>query len=325
MKGHNAPVKQVIFTPDGASIISGASSKDIGEINIWGVQTSSLRSSYKLNTSFDKIAFSPDGKFCALTGGNLGGNIGLLKVGESQPSKNIKIANSLKAGSLSFSPDGNFIAATVSNGAGTSNRYDDFSVQIWDVQSGKLKVSTSSAKWGGATLDFSPDGKIIGTNSDKNVILWESTDGKTTSTLKGRELTSLNPDGQSIPPLNTALKFLPDNRSLIVGDYQGSLRKYDISTGKSDYILNGLNSPGTIQSISSSGDGKWFASGSLSTIQIFQITPENPKIIFTLNSEILSNFHSLCFSSDGKYIVAGLEDKTIKVWEIAALQNKEQQ
>ncbi|MBA4121328.1 MAG: hypothetical protein H0X72_02545 [Acidobacteria bacterium] len=325
LKGHNAPVKQVTFTPDGTNIISSAGSKALGEINIWDVQTGSLRSSYKLNKSFDKIAFSPDGKTCALIVGN---NIELFEIGTNQSPRIIKLTPPLHAVSLSFSPDGSLIAAAVTKYPNTSDgapyRYDDFSVQIWDTQSGNKKANTSSAKWGGFVVDFSPDGKVIGTNSDKNVILWESTDAKMTSILKGRELTGLNPNGQSIPPLNTALKFLPDNRSVIVGDYQGGLRKYDISSGKSEYISNeSLSSPGTIQTISTSSDGKWFASDSRDEIQIFQITSGNAKIIFTLKSEISTDFYSLCLSPDGKYIAAGLDDKTIKVWETAALQNKE--
>jgi WD40 repeat protein len=57
---------------------------------------------------------------------------------------------------ISFSPDGNTLATANSK------------LHFWEVESGKKRFTISEAKWGGATVVFSPAGKVVAASMSKS-------------------------------------------------------------------------------------------------------------------------------------------------------------
>ncbi len=106
------------------------------------------------------LGYSPDGKWLAVSGFQ---EVLLLNAETHEIAKRL-IGLSERIESVSFSPDSKRLAVT----GGSPGRMGE--VQIWDVDSGELKLShqvTYDTVYGGC---FSPDGKLVAFGSSDNVV-----------------------------------------------------------------------------------------------------------------------------------------------------------
>ncbi len=126
---------------------------------------------------------------------------------------------------LEFSPDGRFLAA----------RKPDGGVQLWDVQAQKLmfqsEVSSSENQTGSVLSIVAKNLSEIAISSDNRLWAYARPNGASTvvelRTLEAtpRLLASFPQQG-----LITALKFSPDNKSLVCGGEKGLLQWFDVAT-----------------------------------------------------------------------------------------------
>jgi hypothetical protein len=80
-----------------------------------------------------------------------------------------------KARLLSFSPDGRTLATAGGDKGATA--------RLWDVETGRLRLSLARADDDVRSVEFSPDGRLLLTTGDKGLRLWDVETGAPVSTL----------------------------------------------------------------------------------------------------------------------------------------------
>ena len=112
------------------------------------------------------VAFSPDSSILA-TGASPSGKIRLWDVRTETVLHKINNIKSIQ--DIAFSPDGKLLA---------SIDYD-YSLKLWDVQTGKLKQRLIGKTKPSGIVVFSPDGKMLATEGFiESVLLWNTQTGK---------------------------------------------------------------------------------------------------------------------------------------------------
>jgi WD40 repeat protein/uncharacterized caspase-like protein len=115
----------------------------------------------------------------------------------------------------------------------------------------------------------------------------------------------------------TSVAFSPDGKLLAAADLENTVKLWDVSSGKVTRTLvkrAGVIEPdGSINSLAFSPDGKTLVSAGYRSIQLWDIATGQARTLEKF--DIIS--YSFALSPDGKVVAAGLQDSTIKLWEVA--------
>ena len=88
-----------------------------------------------------------------------------------------------------FSPDGRWLAI-----ADAENKKNI--ARVWDVKTGTVKVTLPASPDEARSINFSPDGKLLATATDKSVQIWDAATGQLLATLdEARFPVAFSPDG----------------------------------------------------------------------------------------------------------------------------------
>lgn len=275
--GFAIPVISSAFNNDGYYFASLGSD---GLIRTWdtiaGKQVSFIKSSFNTMTS---IAFSPDGMYIIVGGwggkGNNGNIKGMAVLYDTVTGNAIKIFSMLddneRINSIVFSSDGKRVLFGTNNGASLRDvsswkeirvikgregwvYHADLSpngkeiltvepygeVKLWDVSTGKL-IRKQHDECSGSKIEkvglFSGDGKyFLSSGGYQKLCLQETTPNGPMKPLVMRQ----QDNSSSIPQ---AAAFSPDNKRVIVGDFEGTLSILDITAGKEIKVLYGHTGP----------------------------------------------------------------------------------
>ena len=205
----------------------------LGEVEILDLQ--SCQTMHRLdhgNKFIRGVAFSPYGRWLAVTGNDKWTTVWDLELGEQAR----KITHADDGLCVQFSPDGKNLAC------GGSFR----ELQLYDTASGELTNSfsvndeTTALAWG-------PDSQTIATGHfDGDVVLHKLTNSEHQSTTLG-----------SHEHLVGALMFSRDGRTLLTGSHDTTIRLWHVATGKSLGILHrGLDQSAIVVGLAQSSDGR---------------------------------------------------------------------
>ena len=233
------PTSNIVFSPDGKMLASGGAGGRVDNAYLWDADTGRcLRvfsehaiSGGSRSIIVHDVAFSPDGKVLASTGGsqtttrlwdvNTGQQIKALTEPIKIPPEEIRIpGGSVRDGwSVAFSPDGNMLVS-----GGSARRG---SIDLWDVNTGQqIRLLTINAqleqqrtslsgnnRWtliGGEDVAFSPDGNTIACTGTNNIHLWDADSGQYHRMIFNGQYPSR--------PIN-ALAFSPDGKTIACSGY----------------------------------------------------------------------------------------------------------
>jgi WD40 repeat protein len=292
-------INSIAFGPHGNTL---ATAGDNGPVRLWNTATGQqIGKPFGSDTDgATSVAFSPDGKILATSGGT----DGLVRLWNTATGQQIgKPFGSDTDGtdSVAFSPDGKTLAT-----AGFDN-----SVRLWNTATGQQigKPLTRSSKPVNSVA-FSPDGKILAAGGDDGVVrLWDAA----TRRLVGRPL----PTGQYAI---SSVAFSPDDKLLATAGNDGAVRLWDAATGQQigKPIVNNVS--GILTSVAFSPDGKLLATGSFDdTARLWDVATGqqiggplvgNPLAVAT------NVVDAVAFSPDGRLLATANVDGTVRLWNV---------
>jgi WD40 repeat protein len=324
--GHMKPITSVAFSPDGSKLASLSHDKTL---RLWNVATGKLLKALEVERSMYRswMRFSPNGKLLATSGhGSKSVSLWDVKKGHRKFQLQMEAASTP---SLDFSSDSRLL---VSGTAGA--------IYFWDSQTGKtaepfrpvnvkigsfaLQADDRTLAWADektgrisfldhqmhrpltdypvferatySRLLFSRDGNLLIGSSGGRARLWHVKQGVEVAQSCGHR-------GRIF-----GIIYSPDGRCVVTGSEDGSLRAWDAATGKELRQFRGHG--GWVSNVACSPDGKMLAAAGFhdQTVSVWEFA--SAKLLHRLEG-----YAAAAFTPDGKRLVTGHLDKSIRIWD----------
>jgi RNA polymerase sigma factor (sigma-70 family) len=245
LKGHAQGLFGVVFSPDGK--VLACRGRD-GIIHLWEPDTGREIRRWDAGGGFvGELAFSPDGKVLASASAST------IRLWDPARGKEIspETGHTAPLRLLRFAPDGKTLfscamdrkvlawdldtgrerllgAQSESSAAALSpdgkvlaqSRFGDKFIRLLDVVTGKEQLALEASPRHTPVLAFSPDGKLLASNSYDGTRLWDLTTGKVLRHLKENHFSP------------SALAFSPDGKLLAFACDDKTIRLWEVPSGK---------------------------------------------------------------------------------------------
>ena len=198
-KDRKYSISSVAYSPDGNTIATGSGyyKHNEGIVYLWHARTGRRKTLYKGPGYVSALAYSPDGRTIAT--GNKNKKVQVWHTVTGEELKAIPTGHIAGVESLVYSPDGNTVA--------TSGGFQDKTVQLWDVPTGKHKTTLIGHTNTVTSVVYSPDGNTIASGStDGTVRFWDATTEEHKATFTAHtDIVSVvySPDGNTVATRST--------------------------------------------------------------------------------------------------------------------------
>ena len=305
-EGHANRVNCVALRADGKRALSASWD---GGLRYWDLEKSQLIHEMRSATrTIDSVAISPDGKR-----GLTGGSDITMRVWDLEAGKELRSFPKAGQWDVAFSPDGKEALGTGSDGC----------ARLYDLDTGQELLIIEARKGGRVwTAAFTPDGKQAVTGGSP-----EEVNGSTEAFAKlwdlatGKEIRQFRGHTKDIRRVAVSR----DGKRLLTGSFDGTMRLWNMQTADE---LKRFDGPGHfVEAVAFTPDGKKAVCcyGPRAYEAIFDSDPRCTLRLWDLTSgKELRPFRghtapvlSLALSADGRFLVSGSADNTMRVWQMA--------
>jgi len=329
LRGHTGQVSAVAVSPDGKRIVSGGRDK---ALRVWDVATSSEVSALAGHTgTVSSIAFSRDGKW--MVSGGSDKPVRLWSVADAAAALALKCDSPVTA--VACSGDGKIVAAALRSADGT--------VALWNAATGEKGKTLSGHTGEVNAAAFVPGSSTLVTGGkDATVRLWDAAAARPAGVLTGltgavqavaacEKLIAASDAGGAVKVWDAATQkltwtlggigagvgdvaFSRDGKSLVTG--AGPVAQvWDMATGK--LVKTRKVQGGSVTAVAFDATGKvLLAGGAERQIQLWQWQGESDAILLRMTGHA-GRITTLAVSGDGRRIVSGATDNTLRIWDAA--------
>jgi WD40 repeat protein len=292
-EGRSYPVSSVASSPDGTRLLTVDN-----RMRLWDSVNGRMERTIE-EPAPNSVVFSPDGARLLTSGYN---SVGLWDTVTGQRVTRLKAPPSDR---VAFSADGSRLFALATDPPPrTPDKSADreSAVIVWDAAGGRpvraFKVRSAVGLHGPAA--FSPDGTRLlpAPDYDQPLQVWDVAGGQVLHTVGGRATNFLE-----------SAAFSPDNAMLATGHIDGSLKLWELASGR---LVRTLWHANSVNAIAFSRDGTRLLSGSNDTTVKLWDTATG-KLVRTFEGHSAS-VRSVAFLPGEKRIVSGGYDTTARVW-----------
>lgn len=211
---------------------------------------------------------------------------------------------------LGFSPDGRLLATAT---------FRTNTIKLWETATGRELRNLSTGGQNTTSLSpifaFSPDGRMLAASGANNSVkVWDVTTGREVQTLTG------SAGGSFMGALGVSfVAFSADGRKLVT--ISDSIRVWDTSTWRemTTIPMGQLNagSFGGGAGGALSPDGNQLARVDTDQVKFIDLANGKESRSVSLPDSAMGNVE-LAFTSDGRLLAAGMNEKKLKVWEVTS-------
>jgi len=234
----------------------------------------------------DALAVAPDGRTIAATG--IEAPLRMLDPANGAIRQELK-GGAPAGGRPTFSPDGSRLAVGSTRTAA-----------LWDLVTGREKVTLRGHTQFVAGTAFSQDGKLLATASlDGTVRLWDATAGGERRTFAGPE------------NWVTRVAVSRDGHRVAAGSYDHTVRVWDRATAAEEHVFRGHAA--VVEAVAFSPDGTRLASaGWDKAVRVWDLATGRERLVLRGHTFPV---YSVAWSPDGRTIASGANDSTIRIWD----------
>ncbi len=312
--GHSSKINEIMFTPDGKTLISVAEDKTI---RLWDVETGELLNTlrHQIGAGRDGIsiagALAPDGKILAVGGifekDETGPPVFLFHV-ESGEVAGVLKGHSDTVNSLDFSQDDKWLAS----GSNTE-------INIWDITTlpsqPVLVLKSSSIVF---DLKFSPDARmLVSGHVDGSIRIWELPED-----LQGfQNLAGLKPQHIIKKHSNvvSCIDWSADGKYIVSGDFDGNNFLWDSKKGKMKKKFKPMD---TAAAMAFSPDSRHVVVSNGNKAEVYtvpklkKISTFRKHVSLVKNTAFSNNVTASAFYDNELIATAGGNDYEIYIWNV---------
>jgi WD40 repeat protein len=320
LNAHTSSVYCVAVSPDGKSLASGA--RD-GVVICWNVGTERPNWTAKAHTDNGNgytqvlsLAFSVDGKTLASGGWDCAVRLWDATSGDLK----LTLRHENLVYSVAFSPDGKTLA---------SGEHQTGAIHLWDLETGKSKSVLASGIGSVSSVAFSPDGSalasggyVVRQNGGGVVRIWNPSRGALELEIPAQPMhkVALSPDGRQV--VGAGYKKRAGGQKI-----DGLVRLWDARTGNLQQTWTVIgNGEMSVGPVAFSPDGRFVAGGGMvgehahkrKQGEIYLWDVESNRLVWRQSCHD-DDVTCLAITADGKTLVSGGRDMSVKLWDLTEL------
>lgn len=323
-EGHQGSVRSVTFSPDGRHVLSGG---DDQAIKLWSVATGECLQTFRRHPGrISTVLFHPDRQHILSASDDQ--TIKIWDIATGQIKQTLEGHSDLT--SIACSPDGLSILA------------GDNPIKLWDIATGQVTQTFEGHRGTVRSVVFSPNGRFfLSGGDDQQIRLWEIKMGRCLRTLEGHDSViraiALSSDGRhalsaDASTLNWWAVHSTDEPDLaplrlsqvqLIEPDRGGDRLYEQELTQAQVALEQSDAVTAAQHIRQARAQLGYNRG-LDAVQTWlNLYTALPRQTLKDTWEPMSferytaALYAVAFNPDGRSILAGSADSTLKLWDIA--------